>query len=119
MQSTAPTVEAYLSEVPADRVEALTLMRVLCREAMPHLQESIAYGMPAYHLNGAMVTAFASQKNYIAFYAGQAAIDTHRSALKGLSLGKGCIRYSRPAQIDFSVVRSIFKFMAAGKGSAC
>ena len=119
MQSRATTVEQYLAEAPPDRVAALQQMRELCRRIMPHLDESIAYGMPAYHLDGVMVTAFASQKNYIAFYAGRAAIEAHRAGLSGLSLGKGCIRYVRPAQIDFAVVRSIFEAMAGGKARAC
>jgi hypothetical protein len=31
----------------------------------------------------------------------------HRDRLAGLSVGKGCVRYRRPDQLDETVVRSI------------
>ena len=49
--------------------------------------------MAVYKKDGAMVTAFANQKGYIAFYAGQAAIQAHKKELAGIDCGKGCIRY--------------------------
>jgi hypothetical protein len=34
-------------------------------------------------------------------------IAAHRAQLAGLSVGKGCIRYSRPEKIDFAVVEQL------------
>jgi uncharacterized protein YdhG (YjbR/CyaY superfamily) len=113
MQSKAKTVEAYLADVPAERRAALTRLRDLCRELLPDLEETMAYGMPTYGRGADVVTAFASQKNYIAFYAGQVAIQHHAEALKGIDCGKGCIRYGRPEALDFAVARSILQDVAA------
>lgn len=111
-RSDARTVAAFLKETDAERRPALTRLRKLVREVLPSSTESMAYGMPTYQRNGEMVTAFNSQKGYIAFYSGEAAIKAHRKQLAGLSCGKSCIRYTKPEKIDFDVVRSLLKNIA-------
>jgi hypothetical protein len=39
--------------------------------------------------------------------------------LAGLSVGKGCIRFKRPDQIDPTVVRPLLSDSAADKGAIC
>ena len=112
VQSKAPTVAAFLKEADAARRPALTKMRKLVREMLPFADESMAYGMPTYRKDGRMVTAFNNQKNYIAFYAGQTAIQAHKKELGKTNCGKGCIRYTRPDKIDFDVVRSLLENIA-------
>jgi hypothetical protein len=43
----------------------------------------------------------------------------HRDRLAGLSVGKGCVRYRRPEQVDWDVVRSILEMTAATRGPIC
>ncbi|GAB2778475.1 DUF1801 domain-containing protein [Rhabdobacter roseus] len=108
MQSQAPDVDTYLLEVPAERAEALARLRALCLETLVGYQETMLYGMPTYLRNGLAEVAFNSQKNYISLYILQKEVlDTHREALRGASLGKGCIRYSSPQKIDFEAVRQL------------
>jgi hypothetical protein len=55
--------------------------------------------------------AFASQKNYISLYIlKQDVMDAHREQVvgKGISFGKGCIRYTKPERIDFKIVEQMF-----------
>ena len=59
------------------------------------------YGGPSYKRNGEVEVGFASQKNFIGLYTLRVRTDVmnaHRHLLegKGISLGKGAIRYSRP-----------------------
>ena len=111
-KSDAATVVAFLKEADTARRPALTKFRKLVREMLPSSDESMAYGMPTYTRGGKMVTAFNNQKNYIAFYAGETAIQAHKKELGGISCGKGCIRYSKPEKIDFDVVRSLLANIA-------
>jgi uncharacterized protein YdhG (YjbR/CyaY superfamily) len=68
-------------------------------------EEGMDYGMPSYKKNGVVEVGFASQKNYISLYMlKESVIAAYRAQLAGLSIGKGCIRYSKPAKIDFGVV---------------
>ena len=110
MQSKAKSVDAYLEEVPTERVEALTKLRELCLAALKGFGESMAYGMPSYSRNGEVEVAFASQKNYISLYIlKQEVMDAHKEAVaeKGISFGKGCIRYTKPERIDFEIVEQM------------
>jgi uncharacterized protein YdhG (YjbR/CyaY superfamily) len=110
MQSKAADVPGYLKEVPPDRAEALNQLRQLCLETLVGYQESMRYGMPCYTRQGDSEPeiAFASQKNHISLYVlKQEVMQANQELLEGASLGKGCIRYSRPSKIDFDVVKKI------------
>ena len=109
MQSDRKTVDDYMKDVPEERRGALEELRKLCLEILDGYEESMQYGMPSYNQKGQDVeVAFASQKQYISLYIlKQEVLDKFRDSLKGLSLGKGCIRYRKPEQIDFQLVRTL------------
>ena len=115
VKSSAPTVTAFLKEAGAARRPALAKFRKLARERLPGCEEVMDYGMAVYKKDGAMITAFANQKGYIAFYAGQTAIQAHKKELASIDCGKGCISYKTIAKIDFAVVDSLFKNIASNK----
>lgn len=122
MQSTAKTVAAYLDEVPTARKAALTKLRHLCRTSLKGFQESMQYGSPCYSRNGEVEVGFASQKNFIGLYILRTDVmKAHRDLLKakGVSLGKGCIRYSKPERIDFQVVAMMLKATQESTGAIC
>jgi uncharacterized protein YdhG (YjbR/CyaY superfamily) len=110
MQSQAKTVDDYLEEVPAERKAALTRLRDLCRSALKGFDESMDYGGPAYKRNGVVEVGFASQKHFIGLYIlKQEVMDAYKGRLagKGVSFGKGCIRFSKPERIDFEIVEEM------------
>lgn len=122
MQSTATNVTAYLDEVPAERKLALAKLRDLCRELLADFEESMEYGMPSYARDGVVEVGFASQKNYISLYILRTDVmDASREALKGkgVSLGKGCIRYSKPDRVDFEVVAQMLRATQESTGEVC
>jgi len=122
MQSQAKTVPAYLKEVPAERQEALKQLRKQCRELLTGFKESMEYGMPSYSRNGEVEVGFMSQKNYISLYILRTDVmSTHKKLLtgKGVSFGKGCIRYTKPERIDFNVVESMLRATEESEGVVC
>ncbi|MBS0470842.1 MAG: DUF1801 domain-containing protein [Proteobacteria bacterium] len=119
VQSKAKSVAEYLKEADDTRRPVLAKFRKLAREILAECDEGMDYGMAAYKRNGELVTAFANQKGYIAFYAGQRAIADHKAALKGIDCGKGCIRYKNVGKIDFDVVRSLFENIAKHRMPMC
>jgi len=122
MQSSAKTVTAYLTEVPPERKAALTKLRRLCRTTLKGFKESMAYGGPCYSRNGEIEVGFASQKHFIGLYLLRTDVmKAHRELLKikGVSLGKGCIRYPKPEKIDFKVVELILKAIQESTGPIC
>lgn len=111
MQSKLKSVDAYMKTVPAERKDALVQLRKYCLEELKGYQESMEYGAPCYSRNGIAEVGFNSQKHFIALYILKKDIlDLYRTELnkmKGISVGKGCIRYSNPKKIDFDIVRKL------------
>ena len=101
-------VRTYIAKSPAERQPALKRLRSLCNEVLKGYDEGMDYGMPVYKRNGTAEVAFASQKQYISLYVLKTdVVNAHREALRGCSVGKGCIRFRRPQQINFGVVKKL------------
>lgn len=120
MQSLAKDVKTYIEEAPPERQEVLLKLRRLCLEFLPGFKETMEYGGPSYWRNGEPEVGFASQKNFIGLYIlRKDVLDAFRDQLKGISVGKGAIRYSRPEKIDFHLVRKLLQETASSRGPIC
>ena len=64
MQSKATTVDEYLSEVPIERLQALTKLRELCRKELKGYDERVAYGSLCYAKKNIIEVGFSSQKAF-------------------------------------------------------
>ena len=80
------------------------------------------YGGPCYSRNEVVEVGFASQKHFTALYILRTDVmKTYKNLLKikGVSVGKGCIRYSKPEKIDFEVVEKMLKATKKSTGVVC
>lgn len=110
MQSKATTVDQYLEELPENRKQALKQLREIFLSELKGYTEAMNYGMPVYSLNGVEEAGFASQKNYISIYIlKEQVVNDFRARLVGANIGKGCIRYSNPNRIDWTVIRELIR----------
>ena len=113
-------MESYLLTVPGDRREILQPIRAACIERLSGFDEAMRYGMPTYLRDGVAELAWASQKQHISLYVMRTdVLAAHQDRLAGLSVGKGCIRYRRPAQVDLAVVESMLTMTALARGPVC
>lgn len=122
MQSQAKDVTAYLEEVPAERRAALVQLRKQCLATLKGFEESMQYGGPCHSRNGEVEVGFASQKHFIGLYILRTDVmKIYQSQLKikGVSLGKGCIRYSKPEKIDFELVKKMLQATVESTGAVC
>lgn len=119
MISQATDVASYIAEVPAERRETMEKLRSLCQKNLSGYQEVIEHGMPGYKRNGSLELSFASQKQYIAIYAKPELAQEFRAELGAASIGKSCIRFSKPEQIDFKVIAKLLKRTKATPPCAC
>ena len=120
MQSNTKDVTTYIKEAPAERQEVLLKLQQMCREYLPSLEETMDYMVPSYKRNGEVEVAFASQKHFIALYIlRKPVMDAYREQLKGLSIGKGCIRYTKPEKVDFSLVEKLLRDTEQAEGPIC
>jgi uncharacterized protein YdhG (YjbR/CyaY superfamily) len=120
MQSQASTVDLYLMEVPADRLEALTKLRQIFLSELKGYDETMRYGMPSYERNNITEAGFASQKNSINIYILKTDVmNEYKHLLKGVSIGKGCLRFSRLEKIDFDVIQKMLTATYQSINSIC
>ncbi len=120
MTSKASDVQTYVEQLPAERRPVIEKLRALCRQCLKGYEEDMAYGMPVYKRNGVAEVAFASQKQYISLYVMKKdVVDEFREALAAASIGKGCIRFSKPEKIDFDVVKRLLRRNVESKSSPC
>jgi uncharacterized protein YdhG (YjbR/CyaY superfamily) len=120
MRGDASAVDDYIAKAPADRRKALELLRELCTDELPGFEEAMRYGMPSYLRLGEVEISFASHKAYISLYVlRRDALEANASRLESLSVGKGCIRFRRPDQIDPHTVRALLSSTAVSTGPIC
>ena len=123
MRSDAPTVDAYLAELPAERREPIAAVRSVILEHLPDgFEEGMQYGMIGYYVplerfpdtyNGEplSVAALASQKRHMALYmmgvygADDAWFRERWEATgRKLHMGKSCVRFSQLEDVPLEVV---------------
>jgi uncharacterized protein YdhG (YjbR/CyaY superfamily) len=120
MKSAATDVDGYISEQLEGWRDTLQRFRHLCRRLLPGHTEEMAHGMPTYSRAGRMEVAFAKQVNYLSFYVlKESVLHDLRPRLEGLTLGKGCIRYRRAEQVDWSVVEDLLRATADSSEEPC
>ena len=137
MQSTQTTVEEYLKELPADRLEAIDKLRKVIKKNLPKgFEERMSYGMigyvvphslypKGYHCDPKLPLPFinlASQKNFIALY--HMGIYSSAELLKWfqeeyskqckskLDMGKSCIRMKKMEDIPYELIGELCKKMS-------
>jgi uncharacterized protein YdhG (YjbR/CyaY superfamily) len=120
MQSKAKTVDAYLKEVPIERREVVTQIRDAFLRNLKGYEECMEYGGPCYKRNGKIEAGFMSQVRSINIYIlKQDVMKKNKDLLKGLSVGKGCIRFPNPRKIDLKLVAKILSDTLKSKDGIC
>lgn len=129
MQSTAPTPELYLAELPEERQQIMADLREVILENLPvGFEEEMGYGMlgyvvphtlyPAgYHCDPKQPLPFmgmASQKNHIAvyhmgLYANEELLNWFKEeypkhSKTKLDMGKSCIRFRKPEHVPLALI---------------
>lgn len=109
------TVDLWMADVDAERAPAMRKLRELCQAHLPGWSERIQWGMPGYGPEDADArVSFCAQKRHIALYTSPAIVTRFAPRLAGLDCGKGCIRYRKPDQMDFSVIADVLDAVREG-----
>lgn len=102
MQSSAETPTEYMDMLDDDwRRDKLQQIRAIIKRQAPQLDERINYKMLGYGNGDAFVFHLNAQRAYVSLYVGNVSkVDPDGALLEGLSVGKGCIRFSKSIKID-------------------
>ena len=101
MQYDVKTPEEYIEALEEDwRLEKLEYLRQLIKSKGPQFKEKIDYKMLSYSDDQGTIFYLNAQKNYVSLYVGDAKkVDPDGSLLKGIDVGKGCIRFKKSVAI--------------------
>jgi uncharacterized protein YdhG (YjbR/CyaY superfamily) len=104
--TTFNTVEDYISRFPTAQQALLRSVRQVIKDEAPEAQESIAYKMPAYKLNGPLIY-FALFENHLGLYPTPEGISAFESDLKKYKQGKGSVQFPLNEPLPLDLIRRI------------
>lgn len=90
------SVEEYIEKCPEERRPAMSELREMILREFPLMAETTQYKMPTYSQDGEILFAFASQKNYMAFYVCHYdLLEQFAEITSKYNCGKSCIRFRK------------------------
>lgn len=101
MQYDVKSPTEYINQLEKDwRLEKVQQLRKIIQTKAPKLVEGIHYKMLSYSDAEGVLFQLNAQMNYVSFYVGDIKkIDPEGILLKGLNLGKGCVRFKKSINI--------------------
>jgi uncharacterized protein YdhG (YjbR/CyaY superfamily) len=108
MQSKAPSIAAYISELTTEKRVVIEALDRLVRSSLEDAVGTMKFGMPTYEIGGRMI-ALNAQKNYFSLYVDSAVVKRHHAELKGLDCGKCCIRFRKLEDLPLETIRRMIE----------
>jgi uncharacterized protein YdhG (YjbR/CyaY superfamily) len=110
MKTDFKSVDEYIKTFPKDIQPILNKIRAIIIEKAPEVVESIAYGMPAYKINGRPLVYFSGFKKHIGFYATPTGHAEFKDELSKYKQGKGSAQFPLDKPIPFELIGQIVEF---------
>jgi uncharacterized protein YdhG (YjbR/CyaY superfamily) len=107
------SIDAYIATYPKDVQDLLQQVRETIRKAAPEAQETIAYGIPTFTLNGNLVH-FGGWKSHIGFYPAPAGTKEFEKELSKYEGAKGSVKFPLDQPIPYALITKIVKFRVKG-----
>ena len=103
-------IDEYLAGVGAGSRAALQKVRRAVRAAAPKAQECIAYGMPAFRLDGKLIAGFRAAAKHCSYHPMSGmTVATLRAELNRYGTSRGTIRFSPRTGLPKALVRKLVK----------
>jgi len=98
----------YLSQVEEPKKTTLQQLRASIHAVIPHAEECISYGMPAFKVNGSVVAGFAAFKNHLSYLPHSGSVFEQLSdELAGYAVSKGALRFPIDRPLPDSLVKKL------------
>jgi uncharacterized protein YdhG (YjbR/CyaY superfamily) len=102
------SIDEYIAACPADVRHILQAIRSTIRRAAPSAEETIAYRIPAFRLNGPLVY-FAAFKNHIGLFPPVHGDKRLMQAIAPFANAKGNLRFPLGRRIPYALIGRIVK----------
>jgi uncharacterized protein YdhG (YjbR/CyaY superfamily) len=107
------SVDEYIAAHTEDVQSILSCVRNTIRNAVPGAEETIAYQIPAYKLQGGAVLYFAGWKQHYSLYpASDRLVRAFKSELAPYKISKDTIRFRLTEPVPVKLIADIAKFRA-------
>jgi uncharacterized protein YdhG (YjbR/CyaY superfamily) len=103
-------VDQYILSFPEEVQSRLNEVRALISSAAPAAKESMAYGMPAYKLNGKPLVYFAAFKHHIGLYALPSGHAAFAKELSKYKQGKGSVQFPLNDALPIELITEMVAF---------
>jgi uncharacterized protein YdhG (YjbR/CyaY superfamily) len=111
MAPSAPkTIDEYIAGFPAEVQPILQKVRQTINRAAPRAEETIAYGMPGFNLNGKYLVYFAGTKKHVGFYGAPRNDPAFPVDLTPYESGAGTLQFPYDQRVPFGLITKIVKF---------
>ena len=99
----------YIQSFPESERRELDRLRKVILDEAPGAAQTMAYGMPTFHL-GENLVHFACYARHIGFYPTPSAVIAFADELKGYTTSKGAIQFPLGKDIPWDLVRRMVRF---------
>jgi uncharacterized protein YdhG (YjbR/CyaY superfamily) len=103
------TVDEYLRIQSPPVAKMLGQLRAAIKDAATGAEETIAYNMPAFRLEGPLVY-FAAAQQHIGFYPMPSATEAFKGELSKFDCSKGTIRFALDEPLPVALIKKIVRF---------
>ncbi|MFZ1802020.1 MAG: DUF1801 domain-containing protein [Candidatus Saccharimonas aalborgensis] len=104
------TVDDYINGVEGETRQRLLAMRTAVLNSAPDIEESIAYGMPAYKLRGKPLVYYAAFPNHIGFYATPNGHEAFKKDFALYKQGKGSVQFPHDKPLPLALIKRVVQF---------
>ncbi len=103
------SIDAYIQAQDPRHQPLLRELRHTIEHSVPHAQESIAYGMPAYKVGSPLrpLAYFALAKKHLGFYPTPGPLQTHALLIKKYLHSKGAIQFPLDKKLPVTLIKKL------------
>lgn len=106
----ARQVDEYLAGISSPQRETLVALRATIRSILPHADEAMKYGMPAFTLGGKGVAGYAAFKNHCGYFPmSSGVVERAGEAVAKYEQSKGGFRFGTDERLPVGLVRRLVK----------
>ncbi len=100
-------VNNYINQFDGEVKTRLLQLRDLVRVEAPEAEESMAYGLPAYKLNGKPLVYFGGFKDHVGFYATPNGHEAFADEFAKYKQGKGSVQFPNDQPLPVELITRV------------
>ena len=107
---TSNPIDEYLDALDAPARTTLAVLRAMLRELLPGADETLAYGVPAFAIDGKPIAGFAAFTRHLSYFphSGEV-VERLADELTGYATSKGTVKFDRDEPLPRPLVERLVR----------